>query len=101
MLGSLAAGYVQDRLGRRAVFLSAILISSAGIAASFVSSAPPHFLAGKIVTGFALGLILTTTQTYVSEISPVAMRSVALSANTVMMVLASPCLWHYADKTNC
>ncbi|CAI4213177.1 unnamed protein product [Parascedosporium putredinis] len=87
MFGGFFAGYVQDALGRRAVFMLFIPISVAGIAIAFVSNNAAHFLGAKIVTGFAVGLILTTTQTYISEIAPLPMRSIALSANTVMMNL--------------
>ncbi|KAK3899137.1 alpha-glucosides permease MPH2 [Staphylotrichum tortipilum] len=87
LFGSVVAGHVQDRLGRRAVFLVAIIIAAAGIAVSFVSSNPAQFLGGKIVTGTAVGLLLTTTQTYVSEIAPLPMRGIALSVNTIMLNL--------------
>ncbi|KAK0611311.1 hypothetical protein B0T14DRAFT_594440 [Immersiella caudata] len=56
-------------------------------APSYVSSTPAHFLGGKITTGFAVGLILTTTQTWVSEAAPTPMRGIALSCNTVMLNL--------------
>ena len=86
LVGSVVAGLVQDWLGRRAVFLVAIIIAAGGIAVSFVSNNPAQFLGGKIVTGTAVGLLLTTTQTYVSEIAPLPMRGIALSVNTIMLV---------------
>ncbi|KAK0654901.1 general substrate transporter [Cercophora newfieldiana] len=87
ILGSFVAGAVQDAFGRRAVFLLAIIIASAGIAISYVSATPAHFLGGKITTGFAIGLILTGTQTWVSETAPMPMRGIALSCNTIMLNL--------------
>lgn len=86
-VGSLVAGIVQDTFGRRAVFLLAILVASGGIAVTYISSTPAHFLGGKITTGFAVGLILTGTQTWVSETAPTPMRGIALSCNTIMLNL--------------
>ena len=86
LVGSVVAGHVQDWLGRRAVFLIAIIIAAGGIAVSFVSNNPAQFLGGKMVSGTAVGLLLTTTQTYVSEIAPLPMRGIALSVNTIMLV---------------
>ncbi|PKS06016.1 hypothetical protein jhhlp_007850 [Lomentospora prolificans] len=87
MIGGFVAGYVQDAVGRRIVFMLFIPISAAGIAIAYVSNNSAHFLGAKIVTGFAIGLVLTTTQTYISEIAPLPMRSIALSTNTVAMNL--------------
>jgi MFS transporter, SP family, general alpha glucoside:H+ symporter len=87
MLGSVSAGYLQDWLGRRSVFLAAIIFGTVGIAISYVSKTPAEFLGGKIVAGYAVGLVLAGTQTYVSEIAPLPMRGMALSTNTVMLNL--------------
>ena len=86
MLGAVFAGFLQDRLGRRSVFLASIVIASAGIALSFIAGDPAEFLGGKIVSGFGMGLILAATQTWVSEIAPLPMRGIALSTNTIMLV---------------
>ncbi|KPI39381.1 General alpha-glucoside permease [Cyphellophora attinorum] len=87
MLGSVSAGHLQDWFGRRSVFLAAIIIGSAGVAVSYISKTPAEFLGGKIVAGYAVGLLLAGTQTYVSEIAPLPMRGLALSTNTVMLNL--------------
>ena len=86
IFGSVVAGYVQDRLSRRAVLLLAAIVATGGIAAAFVANTPAQFLGSKIVTGTAVGLFLTATQTYVSEIAPLPMRGIALSVNTTMLV---------------
>ncbi|KAM0276269.1 hypothetical protein ACHAQH_006944 [Verticillium albo-atrum] len=87
MAGSIVAGFLQDWFGRRSVFLAAIVCSTCGIAINYVAETPAVFLGGKIVTGFAVGLVLAGTQTYVSEIAPLPMRGIALSANTIMLNL--------------
>jgi MFS family permease len=85
MFGSVTAGMLQDWLGRRSVFLAAIITSSAGIGVTYAAHNPELFLAGKIMTGFSIGLILTGTQTYLSDVAPLPMRGITLSVNTIMM----------------
>lgn len=86
MVGCLVAGVLQDWFGRRSVFLVAIACSCSGIGVTYVAHTPELFLGGKILTGFSIGLFLAATQTYISEIAPLPMRGIALSANTIMMV---------------
>jgi MFS family permease len=86
MLGSVSAGYCQDRFGRRSVFLASIIIAVAGIALTFVSKTPAEFLGGKMTSGFAMGLILAGSQTWVSEIAPLPLRGIALSTYAIMLV---------------
>jgi SP family general alpha glucoside:H+ symporter-like MFS transporter len=86
LIGSLVAAQLQDIFGRRAVFLSAIIFAVSGTAVNFVAKNSVQFLGGKILTGFSIGLVLTVAQTYISEIAPLPMRSIALSFNTIAMV---------------
>lgn len=90
LVGSLVAAQVQDMFGRRVVFLTAIVFAVAGTALNFISKNAVQFLGGKILTGFSIGLILTVAQTYISEITPLPMRSIALSFNTIAMVGHDP-----------
>lgn len=90
MVGSIAAGWIQDRIGRRLVIAGAIVLAAAGIAIAFVASSSPEFLGSKIMTGIAVGMMQTTVQTYVSEIAPLPMRGIALSMNIIMMVSHPP-----------
>ncbi|PWY75355.1 MFS general substrate transporter [Aspergillus heteromorphus CBS 117.55] len=87
MLGATAAGPLQDRFGRRAAFLVAACLSAAGIAVVYTAATPGAFLAGKIVNGLALGLALTTGQTYISEVTALELRGIALSGFTFCMNL--------------
>jgi MFS family permease len=82
MLGATTAGPVQDRFGRRVSFLLGAIFSAAGVAVVYTASTPGVFLAGKIVNG----ICLTTGQTYISEVSPMHIRGIALSTFTFCMV---------------
>ncbi|XEV05020.1 hypothetical protein FSHL1_010307 [Fusarium sambucinum] len=85
LFGSISAGFIQDRIGRRAVFLLGVIIVSCGIALAYVAETPAQFMGAKIISGFAVGAFQSTTQTYVSEITPLPLRGIALSLNILMM----------------
>ncbi|KAJ5100027.1 hypothetical protein N7532_007028 [Penicillium argentinense] len=87
MIGATTAGPVQDYLGRRTSFLLGAIVSAAGIAVVYTASTPGTFLAGKIVNGLSLGICLTTGQTYISEVTPLPLRGIALSFFTLCMNL--------------
>lgn len=103
MLGATASGAFQDKFGRRFAFglggiLSAIgayLVIEhepveanflTGTAMAYTSPDPADltgrrvlFLFSKIVTGAGIGILMTTCQTYVSDIAPVKLRGVLLA----------------------
>ena len=80
MVGAAMTGFLADRLGRRVVFFVGGAISMAGIAVAYMSSTPSIFLAGKMINGLSLGLLTTTGVTYISEITPLHLRGICLSA---------------------
>lgn len=85
--GGIPSRWTYPRLvGRRAIFLTVAIFASVGVAVAFVSERPATYLGAKILTGFALGASTVGTQTFVSEITPLPMRGIALSINTVLMV---------------
>jgi len=86
MLGAFAAGPIADRVGRKWTFGIGAVFSIAGIAVVFIARQPGVFLAGKMINGISLGICLTNGQIYVSEITPLHLRGVALSAYTFSLV---------------
>lgn len=86
MLGAWCIGSIADRFGRKVCFAISASISAAGIAVLYISATPGVFLGGKIVNAVSLGMAIAVGQTYISEITPLAMRSVALSGFTFSMV---------------
>ncbi|KAG8629341.1 hypothetical protein KVT40_003206 [Elsinoe batatas] len=86
MLGAAIAGLVQDKVGRRLSLVLGTIIVSAGVAICFTSNLPKDivgrrtaFLVGKIVLGVGVGQIITTTQTFMSEIVPTRLRGPIMS----------------------
>lgn len=86
MFGSVAGGAFQDRFGRRMGLASSSIICAAGVAVCFISDIPAAangrrgmFTAGKFVEGSAIGMMAATTQTYMSEVLPPALRGPILA----------------------
>ncbi len=87
LFGSIAAGSLADRFGRRRILLlSAILfaISSVftGAANSFTA-----FIAWRIIGGSAIGLSSNVAPVYIAEISPAAARGRLVSLNQFAIVV--------------
>ena len=87
LLGSLTAGAIADRYGRRRVLLIAAIlfaISSAltGWAFSFSS-----FIFWRIAGGTAIGLSSNVSPLYIAEISPAAVRGRLVSLNQFAIVV--------------
>lgn len=90
ILGADVIGFVQDSWGQRTGFFRSTIPMAVGIAVAYISSTPAQFLGARIIKGFAVGGMNATTQTYVSEIAPLPMRSIALSMNMLIMVSLAP-----------
>ncbi|TGO81687.1 hypothetical protein BPOR_1052g00010 [Botrytis porri] len=85
--GAWGEGPMSDRSGRRVSFCVSALISIAGTAVIYIATTPGAFLGGKMVNAIGLGMALTTGPIYVSEITPLRIRGVALSAYAFSMDL--------------
>ncbi|KAH6662932.1 general substrate transporter [Plectosphaerella plurivora] len=85
MLGASSNGFFMDKFGRRIMFAVGGTISAVGVAITFVSSdlSDPEqrrgiLLLGKFIIGISMGIMMSTCQTYVSEISSPKLRTVLL-----------------------
>lgn len=94
IFGSLLAGFVQDRTGRRFALALASIVSAIGVAVAYVSNLPDGidarravFFVAKFVQGFAVNMIMCTTQTYMSEVLPPALRGPILAFFPMFMLL--------------
>ncbi|KAJ8108536.1 hypothetical protein OPT61_g8106 [Boeremia exigua] len=87
MIGAAGSAPFQDRFGRRMAFILGGVVSAIGTAFAYASPESGVgltgrrvlFLFSKIVTGAGIGVLMTTCQTYVSEISPVKLRGALLA----------------------
>jgi MFS family permease len=91
MLGALAGGVLLDHYGRRLSLGLGSLSSSVGVAviwASQYSESPQGiFLLGKLLMGLAIGVVVTATQTYMSELLPSTLRGPVIAFFPVFFLL--------------
>lgn len=87
VIGSLGAGAIADRYGRKwALFICYIFVYIA-ITLETVSTTNEIFFAGKFMAGFAVGGFITTSMTYIGEISPLALRGVLTAAAAISFTI--------------
>ncbi|PNH47570.1 hypothetical protein VD0004_g775 [Verticillium dahliae] len=94
MIGALAGGLFQDRYGRRGSLAVGSFLSAIGVAVCFVSYLSGDidtrrglFLAGKGFQGGAIGMVMATTQTYMSEVLPPNLRGPLLAFFPIFTLL--------------
>lgn len=94
MVGALIGGHFQDRFGRRSSLAVGSFLSAVGVAICFVSNLSSDmdtrrgiFLAGKGFQGGAIGMVMATSQTYMSEILPPNLRGPLLAFFPIFTLL--------------
>jgi sugar porter (SP) family MFS transporter len=87
LLGSLAAGYLGDRFGRKRVLLAAAVLFALSSALTGWAYSFPSFIAWRIAGGMAIGLSSNVSPLYIAEISPAALRGRLVSLNQFAIVV--------------
>jgi MFS family permease len=83
-IAGFSVAFVYDRYGRKWTAFGAGLLSIVGVAVQFTAQSRSALLAGKLVNGFAMGMVTATAQTYVSEVV-----SLGLFGRTFLYIMAS------------
>uniref|UniRef100_A0A060SYD6 ARAD1A15246p n=1 Tax=Blastobotrys adeninivorans TaxID=409370 RepID=A0A060SYD6_BLAAD len=73
-IGSLVAGYVSDKLGRKPVIQIASLVWMVGAAIQSSSQNVAQLIVGRIIAGFGIGFASSQVPVYVAEMSPKNIR---------------------------
>jgi len=94
MVGSIGGGFFQDRFGRRMSLGFGSILCAAGVAVCFISNRPTSlsdrriaFLVGKGIQGGAIGMVMATAQTHMSEILPPNLRGPLLAFFPIFTLL--------------
>ncbi|KAH0428445.1 maltose permease [Colletotrichum camelliae] len=94
MIGALVGGIFQDKFGRRPSLAVGSFLSAVGVAICFVSNLSPDinerrviFLAGKGFQGGAIGMVMGTSSTHMSEILPPNLRGPLLAFFPIFTLL--------------
>ena len=78
MIGAAAGGWIQDLTGRKTTLGIGSIISIAAIGlcygADTAADKRSAMFGGKLLEGLAVGLIICSTQTYLSEVTPARLR---------------------------
>ncbi|WP_263367393.1 sugar porter family MFS transporter [Edaphobacter bradus] len=103
LIGSLAAGYLAERFGRRPILLvAAILFAVSSILTGWAHTFDA-FIAWRITGGIAIGLASNVSPLYIAEISPAELRGRLVSLNQFAIVigilLAQIANWQIARPT--
>ncbi|KAH6686416.1 MFS hexose transporter [Plectosphaerella plurivora] len=87
VVGSLTAGWVADRIGRKWTMLGCYALIFIGITLEVVATTNEIFFAGKFIAGFPLGGFITICMTYIGEIVPLALRGIMTAAAALAFTL--------------
>jgi MFS family permease len=91
MIGAGLGGWLQDIWGRRVTLGLGGLLSIAAILMCYLSdlatSPNPAFFGGKMFEGVAVGMIICSTQTYLSEVVPTRLRAPVMALFPLVQML--------------
>lgn len=100
-LGSLIAGRISDRYGRRAALAIAAMVFAVSSILTGWSYGFGAFITWRILGGVAIGLASNISPTYIAEISPAGWRGRLVSLNQLALVigilLAQIANWRIAE----
>jgi MFS transporter, SP family, xylose:H+ symportor len=85
--GSLAAGRLSDRYGRKTALASAALLFAVSSILTGWSFSFAAFISWRILGGVAIGLASNISPTYIAEISPARWRGRLVSLNQLALVI--------------
>ena len=92
-VGSLIAGPLSDRYGRKPVILGADVMFVGGTLVIALATSIVHLLIGRLVVGLAIGISSMVVPVYLSEIAPIKIRgkvvAIFVSVICCSQVLAS------------
>ncbi|KAL2784703.1 general substrate transporter [Aspergillus keveii] len=86
-ISATGTGYLADRIGRKWSGCIAGVISIAGASVQFTAHTRGALLAGKIVSGFGIGMAITSAMVYASEIVPPRLAPVVQQAMVVFILV--------------
>lgn len=87
VIGSMSAGGLAERLGRRKSLCLVGIVFIIGTAIATFANGYALLMLGRIVLGLSVGAASATVPVYLSEISPTAIRGRLLTMNQLMITL--------------
>ena len=87
LCGSLAAGALSDKFGRKRLLILAAVIFAATSLGNALAGSFSVFIAWRIFGGVAIGLASSLSPMYISEVAPAAMRGKLVAINQLTIVV--------------
>ena len=87
LVGSLVAGGLSDRLGRKRLLIVAALLFAVTSVGNGLAPSFAIFIAWRMLGGVAIGLASSLSPMYISEIAPAQMRGKLVSINQLTIVI--------------
>ncbi|MEI8291245.1 MAG: sugar porter family MFS transporter [Verrucomicrobiota bacterium] len=87
LVGSLVAGILSDKFGRKRLLILAALLFVVSSLATGLANAFSIFVAWRIVGGVAIGIASNLSPMYIAEIAPAAIRGKLVSLNQLNIVI--------------
>ena len=84
-IGNLLGGYLGDKLGRKKTIWLASTLALIGAILQTASVNISMFLVGRIVAGFAIGLVYAVSSIYNAEIAPPKIRGIVVGLQTQLI----------------
>ena len=86
-IGNLMGGYLGDALGRKKTIWLASTLALIGAVLQTASVNIEMFIVGRVIAGFAIGLVYAVSSIYNAEIAPPRIRGVIVGLQTQMISL--------------
>jgi sugar porter (SP) family MFS transporter len=87
LVGSLIAGALSDRFGRRRLLIVAALLFAVTSLGNALAQSFSIFIAWRMLGGVAIGLASSLSPMYISEVAPARMRGKLVSINQLTIVV--------------
>jgi sugar porter (SP) family MFS transporter len=87
LVGSLIAGALSDRFGRRRLLIVAALLFAVTSLGNALAQSFSIFIAWRMLGGVAIGLASSLSPMYISEVAPARMRGKLVSLNQLTIVV--------------
>ena len=87
LFGSLAAGALSDKFGRKRLLILAAILFAATSLGNALAGSFSVFIAWRMLGGVAIGLASSLSPMYISEVAPAQMRGKLVSINQLTIVV--------------
>jgi SP family myo-inositol transporter-like MFS transporter 13 len=86
-IGSLIAGPISDKVGRKIVIILADILFSLGAVFMMTASSIQALMIGRVIVGLGVGIASLVVPVYLSEVSPIEVRGTVVAVDIVLVTI--------------